>query len=239
MVISHRHRFVFIKTRKTAGTSVEIVLSSLAEADAVVTPTTPPEPDHHPRNWRRRFNPVPELAWVLRGDGPVPRKQGLLRLARDERDGRAFYSHISLDLVRLREGARIAGYRTFCFERNSWDKVVSFYCWQRGNMRAKNRPHPSFEEWVAAGRLPTDWHLYARGERVLVDTVGRYETLSADLTRILGSLGLPTDVALPSAKASSRPKELDFDRGPAASAAIERVFAREIAHFEYRRPDWW
>lgn len=239
MVISHRHRFVFIKTRKTAGTSVEIVLSNLVEPGAVVTPTTPPEPDHQPRNWRRRFNPVPELAWVLRGDGPVPRKQGLVRLARDERDRRAYYSHISLDLVRLRTGAGIAGYTTFCFERNPWDKVVSYYCWERSTRRQRGLPHPSFDEWVATARLPSDWHLYARGDRILVDTVGRYEALSVDLPRILASLGLPSDVALPSAKAATRPRELDFTRGRGASDAIERAFAREISHFEYRCPDWW
>ncbi|MFT4253027.1 MAG: sulfotransferase family 2 domain-containing protein [Caulobacter sp.] len=50
MIISHRYRFVFIKTRKTAGTSIEAYLSSLCGPDDVVTPVHPPEPGHQPRN---------------------------------------------------------------------------------------------------------------------------------------------------------------------------------------------
>ena len=41
MIISHRHRYIFIKTHKTAGTSVEISLSRFAGPDDVLTPVAP------------------------------------------------------------------------------------------------------------------------------------------------------------------------------------------------------
>lgn len=50
MIYSPRHRFIFIKTRKTAGTSLEVRLSQVAGADAVVTPIVPPETGHEARN---------------------------------------------------------------------------------------------------------------------------------------------------------------------------------------------
>lgn len=53
MILSYAHRFIFLKVPKTAGTSVEIVLSQLAGPDAIVTPVHPPEAGHGPRNYRR------------------------------------------------------------------------------------------------------------------------------------------------------------------------------------------
>lgn len=37
MIISHKHKFIFIKTKKTAGTSIEIALSSICDADDIIT----------------------------------------------------------------------------------------------------------------------------------------------------------------------------------------------------------
>ena len=36
MIISHKHKFIFIKTKKTTGTSVEIFLSNICGLDDIV-----------------------------------------------------------------------------------------------------------------------------------------------------------------------------------------------------------
>ena len=41
MIISHKHKFIFVKTRKTAGTSLEIGLSEHCGAQDVITPISP------------------------------------------------------------------------------------------------------------------------------------------------------------------------------------------------------
>jgi hypothetical protein len=38
MIISHEHKFIFVKTRKTAGTSIEIALSKFCGPDDVICP---------------------------------------------------------------------------------------------------------------------------------------------------------------------------------------------------------
>jgi hypothetical protein len=38
MIISHEHKFILLKTRKTAGTSIEIALSRFCGDDDVITP---------------------------------------------------------------------------------------------------------------------------------------------------------------------------------------------------------
>ncbi len=41
MILSERHRFVFIKGRKVAGTSTEMALAALCGPDDIITPISP------------------------------------------------------------------------------------------------------------------------------------------------------------------------------------------------------
>ena len=38
MIVSHEHKFIFIKTKKTAGTAIEAALSELCGPSDVITP---------------------------------------------------------------------------------------------------------------------------------------------------------------------------------------------------------
>lgn len=61
MVISHRHKFIFIKTTKTAGTSLEVFLSNVCGDEDVFTPIIPHVEPHRPRNFESQgfFNHMP------------------------------------------------------------------------------------------------------------------------------------------------------------------------------------
>jgi len=41
MILSHRYRFIFLKTMKTAGASVEMSISRFCGLDDIITPITP------------------------------------------------------------------------------------------------------------------------------------------------------------------------------------------------------
>ena len=43
MILCHKYRFIFLKTNKTAGTSVEIALSRFCEERDIVTHLSPEE----------------------------------------------------------------------------------------------------------------------------------------------------------------------------------------------------
>lgn len=59
MIISHKYKFIFIKTYKTAGTSLEAYLSEYCGEDDVVTAIYPPLPTHRPQNVGPFYNHMP------------------------------------------------------------------------------------------------------------------------------------------------------------------------------------
>jgi len=62
MIVSHKYRFIFVKTLKTAGTSIEVFLSQHCGPLDVVTPILPHVEPHRPRNHDGFFNHIPAAA---------------------------------------------------------------------------------------------------------------------------------------------------------------------------------
>jgi hypothetical protein len=231
VIISHRFKFIFIKTKKTAGTSIERYLSPLCAADDILTPLVPPEPGHTPRNFRRLFNPIPEV---------VARRGRLIhRTVRDLLGRRCFYNHTPAYLVRARAGRRIWNrYLKFTVVRNPWDRTLSDYWWKR-HVRGNQF---TLDEYFRRGRFCRNLRLYTAPDdsrHVLVDRLVRYEHLNEDLGAIFRVLGVPFSGALDiRAKAGFRPASGGAEEVLSASQrqVIAEVFADEIALHGFTDP---
>lgn len=229
MIISHAHRFVFIKTSKTAGTSIEIGLSQFCGASDVITTILPP--DQALRRGLGYPGPQNHLApwWDYR-----VRDVGRLALRR-ERLAR-FTSHMSATDVRTRIGDEMwDDYFTFCFERNPFERTISQYHWWAG--RGLDHGLSSFIDSGAGLRSlkMRGSGLYRENGEIIVDKVYRYEDLVDALEDIRRRLALPAPVTLPRAKGTHR-----TDRRPYAEVLtpehqdrIRSRFSEEIRTFGY------
>lgn len=231
MIVCRKYRFIFLKTRKTAGTSVEIALASLCDADDILTPIEPADEairiertGSGARNWQGRFNPWPELFGRFAEVAPKP--------LRDWRRRRRFFNHMSAFQIRARLDPGIwDSYFKFCFERNPWDKTVSAYYFAR---RGKETGPEDFARFTRSRDLPVDFPRYTLGGRIAVDFIGRYESLAADLAQVCAQLGAPVLPELPHAKAGLRPERHYRELYTAETRErIARAFRREIAQFAY------
>jgi hypothetical protein len=181
MIVSHRYKFIFIKTRKTASTSLEAFLSRHCAAEDIFTPIYPPLSTHVPRNYRGFFNPVPEMM----SGSVIP----ALTVAQDVLCQRKFYNHIPARSLRHRLPPEIwDSYFKFCIERNPWDKIVSCYHMQCG----LNKWNKSFGDYLDKGKFPLNYPLYLdHDHKILVDRMIRFERLYQDLGEVLEHLRIP------------------------------------------------
>lgn len=211
MIASHTHRFIFLKTRKTAGTSVEIALSKVCGPEDVITEISPED-----EALRRAAGGRPPQNFE---SPPMPRKA---------------YNHMGAKATRELVGEQAwVDYFTFAIERNPWDAVVSLYFW-----KYKDLPElPDFETYVNEiwiEQLSNNRRLYRIRGQMALDRVLRYENLDAELAEVWQQLDLPGEPDLPRAKGNARPaghyRELYTD---ASRERVATVFADTIEAFGY------
>src|SRR3990172_4785436 len=166
MIISHSHKFIFIKTKKTAGTAIEAALSELCGPDDVITPyRAESEEDRKgrpPQNFR--------IEHPMKPQRPLWRRL-LLRPERYYHQSVGYYEHMPASRVRSYVGEEIwRSYFKFAFDRNPWDRQVSWYLYKTKSKRAR----PSFERFMASRRraFVNNYALYTVDGALAVDFVG-------------------------------------------------------------------
>jgi hypothetical protein len=228
MIISHKHRFIFIKTLKTAGTSIEIALSKFCGPDDVITPF------EHEDELKRK-----QLGYRGPQNYKIPFRQYSLRdMAKAIYHGKrlAFHRHDRASVIRQYIEPEIwDSYFKFAFERNPWDKVISWYYWFY-----KNKPRPPISEFIQSGLANTvsGFDLYTSDSlsEIIVDRVFKFEHLQESMNELSDILNLDETPQLPRAKGTYRKDNRDYHKilSQQDRDKIANVFAREIAHFNYQ-----
>lgn len=228
MIISHKYRFIFIKTNKTAGTSIEIALSRFCGEDDVITPISPED---------ERLRKTVGYRGAQRYLAPLSayRLKDIRALLRLKRKGR-YYNHMP-----AREIKRLVGeqtwndYYTFCFERHPYERLISLYYW-----RHKTEPRPSIAQFLQSG-VPAvlktkGFDLYTIDGEIAVDRVYLFENLEEELEHLRVRLQLPGKLELPHAKASHRQDKRSAHEilTEEERASIRSLFSQEIALFGYQ-----
>lgn len=208
MIVSESYRFIFIKTRKVAGSSLELKLSSF-------------------------LGPQDFMANLDERD----RKRGLARFRRQARDLRApsrgvvpvrFSEHSPVSRALRAFGRPVEHHLIVSVERNPWDRAVSAFFWAMRRADYPSRPmaeqrdgfrrylfrytRPSLRTRMIGHykhRVLSHKHLYMIDGVSMVDHMIRYECLAEDLLALGERLGLPEPLRLDDvgAKTTQRPRK--------------------------------
>lgn len=232
MIISHAHRFIFLKTQKCAGTSVEMALSMICGPDDIVTGWGRQDAELQrqlgcePRNFAIPLTYRPHL-WKLR------QLVGL----RTSLAGSHYYNHMPASKIRqCMDPQLFDAYRKVTIVRNPWDREVSLYFWRF----RKSTSRPTFERYMAWPRYRPErktFELYSIDGKIVADTILRYESLQQDFSQFVHSLGIDAAIELPRAKGNLRPRTTrdyhDFYDATTRDI-VARRYAREIEAFGYQ-----
>jgi hypothetical protein len=175
MLLSHRYKFIYLKTMKSAGTSVEALLEHYCLPPGTKCGT------------HSRTETISEHGIA----GGRFHKHSF----NDE-----YYNHMRAETVKAKVGDDIwNSYFKFCNVRNPWDRMVSLYF----NMNLKRLDYlrtaefsdvqARFYKWARNknSRSHMDDHLiYTLDGSLAVDDVVRYETLHEDMARICKHLNI-------------------------------------------------
>ncbi len=200
VVISHKHKFIFIKCIRVASSSMEEFFWRFRGENDVFTPF-PPKWDKR-QNDLGLFNPLKDLLYALKLFRDFPefgvkerkyRSGWITRMLRHFKSRQRFYDHMPAWMVRNRIGKLYDEYYTFCFERNPWAKVVSRYLFYK---KFDPNFNLSFREFVKSIWVydALNFPLYCdplKDYRIMVDFIGYYENLEEDFARVMKKIGLP------------------------------------------------
>jgi hypothetical protein len=215
MIISHKHKFIFLKTKKTAGTSIEIGLSKFCGPDDIITRISPPDEE-------------------IRSSLGYPGPQNIMSAPRFWKASRKiFYNHQPAWHAKKRVGKKIwDSYFKFTIERNPFDKAISRYWWDTRSMDVR----PDISTFLAscpAKRL-SNWPVYTIADKLAVDYVVRYEAMEEGLSEIGKMLGIGP-IELVRAKGVHRSDKSPYQEVLTGSdrKLIEQICSREIETFGY------
>jgi hypothetical protein len=237
MILSHRHRFLFLKTTKTAGTSLEMALAKYCGPDDVITVI------HRDDEATKAALGLPGPRNHLLPDTAY-RPSDVVRALRDRAPVERFYNHSPAASVRAKVPADVwSGALKFAIVRDPFDYVVSRYFW--ANRQGEHSPK-RFRKWLLSEpkRLRVNRTITDIDGRPAVDAMLRYETLAADVAALAARLGLPdtlpAEFAALGAKSGIRPKTATpremFDGFDEGVAFVQAAFADDIREFGYGPP---
>ncbi|WP_121631366.1 sulfotransferase family 2 domain-containing protein [Tropicibacter alexandrii] len=194
-LVSHDHRFIFLKTRKTAGTSVEMYLQPFC---------TPPG------------TPVEEWGEAIISDhGIVGQRLGRTGRSAPPPPGAVrdtWYSHHAAEDLKAQLPPKVwRRYEKITVVRNPFAKVLSGFFWRNRGQTLSDHPDqliPRFRKSVRDGNVSDDRKIvfvrgWLRRDKFVPDTVLHAERLGPDLARLTERLGLESSrTSLPVTKSS-------------------------------------
>jgi len=248
MIISHKHKFIFVKPGKVAGTALEIALAETCGENDILTPIS-------------KFDSTCDTDVY----------------SYTPRNNQGCCEHMSLKEIEKIAPSQVNNYDRVSIARNPWDMAVSRWYWEKWlfdnfgkpncqsyiNMLKKIYINRTFS-WnqidrklkINAARIkisqniidddftgfisnfPEIWtnnQYYFTGDELAIDTVIQFETLQSDYETLCSKLGVKTN-PLSRVKSKLRPANSPYRDlyNSESRERIEEQFNRQITCFNYK-----
>ena len=214
MLISHRKKFIYTKTVKTAGTSVESYFEKYC---------------------------MPEGEWEFAHlrDEHVS-EAGIIGYRGFSRDQATWFNHMPARKIREKIGdATWNEYFKFCVIRDPFDKLVSrFYAWGTDSGKA-DVSIDTFRQWIRSESIVFDRNKYLIDEEPCIDYFIRYENLAEGVAEVCRKLDIPFEAeSIPTLKIGNRNREIPLSDyyDDESIEIVARIYRFELETFGYTPP---
>jgi hypothetical protein len=232
MLISHRKRFIYTKTAKTAGTSVESYFEPYCMADG---------------SWEFRHARDEQIS-----------RDGIIGYRGPNVKGKQWWNHMPAREIRDAIGRSVwDAYFKFCVIRDPFDKLVSSFYFREqrkrsrysllGLYRKRNFFHDSaegneverFRSWIRDGGSLIDRDKYVIDGQLCVDYCIRFEELHSGIKYVCDTLAIPFEPErIPNLKAGVRKHTIPLHAYYDAETIqfVKNLYSFELETFGYREP---
>lgn len=227
MIVLRSNKLIFLKTKKTAGTSFEIALSRNALEEDIVTPITPRDEMIRseygfpgPRNFKKKVSLMQSMQ------------------VRNHSTASEIRDFVGLDFWRSSLKITIV--------RNPFDRIISRYFWDKQNVLHQTGIS-DFRRWLVnkTHHLSENQDIYSIDGELAVDVALKYEDLHIGSGKVVSRAGIDpnqfyTDLTSIRSKSGIRPKTASiggfFGDWPEGRSIVEHYAAREFDWFGYEYP---
>lgn len=226
MIVSFQHDFIFIKSKKTAGSTVEWFLAPQCGPQDIITPAGLDEPVA-PGGEARNFTADPAVlgAYDAALSNAQPGVRDHLEIDSLSRRTGGWFTHMTAAETKARlDPVFWARAFKFTIERHPYEKAVSqaYFSWVLRGPQSGLDFAAFFDRAVRQGPYFNS-RFYMIDGRPALDRVLRYERLEQELGEVVARLGLRPPEALPRIKGAYR-----ADRRPAREILTEEQ--RAVIH---------
>lgn len=216
MLVSHRHKFIYLKTTNTGGTSVEMALQNLASPSNIEVKERLVEP-------------------IVSNDGII----GARGAGANTKD---WFNHMPASAVREKISDEIwTEYFKFCVLRNPWEKTFSWFKLSQKPSKSLSIDQLKSEfrsRLLETRKIMRDFHIYSIKGIPVMDGYIRHSRLADDLSAVCDRLQVAID-DIPLLKKSEPLKIQDYHEfyDEETRAHVADIYAPEIELFGWTFED--